>query len=100
MQEAGLYIQWDESDVISFHELDAFKKVPVIIATKYDTGMTTMEGLEKLEKLYKREKNLSTLLGYSLTGAAAEFLYNQFENTAFQSGTIIDFTNHWYVFRF
>ncbi|EJQ53987.1 hypothetical protein IEQ_00735 [Bacillus cereus BAG6X1-2] len=97
LQEAGLYIQWDESDVISFHELDAFKKAPVIIATKYDTGMTTMEGMEKL---YTREKNLSKLPGCSLTGAAAEFLYNQFKNTAFQSGTIIDFTDHWYVFRF
>ncbi|WP_462413214.1 methyltransferase domain-containing protein [Neobacillus sp. Marseille-QA0830] len=97
LHEADLNVQWDQSDIIDFQELGKNKRSPVIFATKKETGIATIDGLEYL---YTRNSNPFLVEGKSLKGAKAEFAFHHLLNKKFHTGRHLEATNHWYRFRF
>nr|WP_263327089.1 class I SAM-dependent methyltransferase [Neobacillus sp. Marseille-Q6967] len=97
LEEANLYVQWEKSDVITYHELGIHKRSPVILTTKRNTGMTTWDGLEHL---YTKGKPITLEVGSSYSGAQAEFAYHRLGEKSFNSGVFLNMKDHWYLFRF
>ena len=94
---ANLHVQWDDCNIIDYHELGATKRSPIIVATKRETGITTIEGLEHL---YTKDHPLVLEAGKSYSGAKAEFAYHRLGEKTIKSGHSLDVPSHWYVFRF
>jgi hypothetical protein len=95
--KANLHVQWDDCDIIDYHEVGATKRSPIILATKTETGITTLEGMENL---YTKDHPLVLEAGKSYSGAKAEFAYHRLGEKRFKSGHYLALPNHWYVFRF
>ncbi|OLS40822.1 methyltransferase domain-containing protein [Bacillus sp. MRMR6] len=97
LKEANLHVQWEESNVITYHELGSHKRSPAILTTKRDLGMTTWEGMELL---YTKGNPITLEVGTSYSGAQAEFAYQRLGKKSFHSGIHLKMEDHWYVFRF
>ncbi|MGG3471449.1 methyltransferase domain-containing protein [Neobacillus pocheonensis] len=97
LKQANLHVQWDDCDIIDYHELGTKKRTPIIVATKRETGITTIEGLEQL---YTKDYPLVYEAGKSYSGAKAEFAYHRLGEKTFKSGHSLCVPNQWYVFRF
>ncbi|MEH7483122.1 class I SAM-dependent methyltransferase [Neobacillus drentensis] len=97
LKQANLHVQWDDCDIIDYHELGTKKRSPIIVATKRETGITTLEGMEHL---YTKDYPLVLEAGKSYNGAKAEFAYHRLGEKIFKSGHSLDVPGHWHVFRF
>ncbi|MFP5109298.1 methyltransferase domain-containing protein [Neobacillus sp. C211] len=97
LSQANFQVQWDDCDIIDYHELGANKRSPIIVATKRQTGITTLEGMEHL---YTKDHPIVLEAGKSYSGAKAEFAYHRLGEKTFKSGHYLDVPNHWHMFRF
>lgn len=96
LQEAGLYVHWDDSGTIEYHDLEVDRQSPVIVAGKKKTILATLEGLEHL---YTKDHPFVLKEGRSYKGALAEFAYHRVVEKTFFSGIQLKVTYHWHVFR-
>jgi hypothetical protein len=96
LQDAGFHIQWDDSSTIEYHEIGVDRLSPVIVATKRETSLETLKGMEHL---YTKGFPLVFEEGRSYKGGTAEFAYQQLGEKTFFTGIQLKVMNHWHVFR-
>ena len=94
---ANLHLKWECSDFIEFHEMGKDKKMPVIVATKSDTGIKTIEGIQEL---YTRNVNMDIAINRSFWSVAAEIVFNEFTSKDLRIGCLLKFNNHWYKMKY
>ncbi|WP_423797992.1 methyltransferase domain-containing protein [Neobacillus sp. SAB-20_R2A] len=97
LKEANLHVQWSDSEIIDYYEFRTKKQSPVIVATKKETGLSTLEGMEHL---YSKNQPLILEAGQSYTTVNAEFAFHRLGVKTFQSGQYLAVPNHWFMYRF
>lgn len=97
LKEANLHVQWSDSEIIDYYDFRTKKQSPVIVATKKETGLSTLEGMEHL---YTKKQPLIIEAGQSYTTVNAEFAFLRLGEKTFQSGKYLAVPNHWFMYRF
>ncbi len=95
LEATNLFVTWDRSSFIEFHETGATKKSPIVVATKSPTAISTIEGLKML---YLRNVDFEQFGSYS--SGVAEILFHQLAPKRLVKGTLIVFEDHWYQVRY
>lgn len=97
LKEANLHVQWSDSEIIDYYDFRTKKQSPIIVATKKETGLSTLEGMEHL---FTKNQPLIIEAGQSYTTVNAEFAFLRLGEKTFQSGKYLAVPNHWFMYRF
>ena len=74
LKEANLYLQWESCDFNEYRELGTKHKEPLLIASKNDSGLDTMEGMRVL---YTSGTQLEPRYNTTFSSISAEMLFEQ-----------------------
>jgi SAM-dependent methyltransferase len=94
---AGLSLDWDSSGFIEFHETGTNHKAPVLISSKTNQQVDTIDGLYHL---YTRGIDLNIETNGAYKSVAAELIFDQFPQKKFLKGLLLDFDQNWYKMSF
>jgi SAM-dependent methyltransferase len=94
---ADLSLDWASSGFIEFHETGTNYKAPILISSKTNQQVDTMDGLKHL---YTRGTDLNIERNRAYKSVAAELIFNQFLQKKFVKGLLLDFEQNWYKMRF
>jgi predicted RNA methylase len=88
LRQAGLFIDFAQSETITFHELGELQEMPVFIASQNECSKHVHE---ELANFYRRSTKIILEPGYEYEGPVAEVIFTEVENKRFLKGLqIID----------
>jgi hypothetical protein len=85
LKDAGLYVNFNESDFIEFHEIGEQQEMPVLVVNQLNTDTDLVEGV------YTLYKNQVQTPSAQYSGSLAEAVFHDIEKKDFLKGIQVNF---------
>ncbi len=76
LNQAGLFIHWNQSGIIKFHEVGILQEMPILVIMNVENSEEVLEGIEIL---YTKNELITQNIEQQYDGPRAEFVFEKIE---------------------